>query len=188
MLVKPTSRMEDAFSLSREIVVIISPYDSFEPRTLKAYDDYVSGLTDQRYEKICYVLISADDNIEQALKECLTNQEDQIIIPFTYNSFEANRSNQNFISNQFRKYFYSRDLFDCSEPLKKETFFFGRTNIVTTIIEKHKEGSNYGLFGLRKTGKTSIIYDVYRKSKVLDILAVIVDCQNTSFNQTFHLY
>lgn len=180
-LAKPVQRVEDALSISREIIVILSPYRNFEPRTLEAYDVIRSEFLEQRYEKICYALISADDDIENKLKACLTNQEDQIIVPFSYSSFEENK-NSDFIRNVFRKNFYSRDLFDYSEPLKKDTFFFGRTDIVTTVIEKHKSGSNYGLFGLRKTGKTSIIFDIQRKSFSQDYLTCFIDCQDTSFN------
>lgn len=181
-LAKPIPYIEEAISLSREVIIILSRYKNFEPRSLEAYEIVKQDFLDQRYEKICYVFICNDNEIESKLKQCLTNQEDQIIVPFTYSSFERNKHNQVFIRNTFRKFFYSRDLFDYSEPLKKETFFFGRNDIVTTVIEKHKAGSNYGLFGLRKTGKTSIIFDVVRKSKNQDFLTVIIDCQNTSFN------
>lgn len=181
-LAKPTTTIEEALSISREIVLIFSPYDLLEARVLDAYDNITEELTEQRYEKICYALISADRNIEESLKNYVTNQENRIIVPFSYDSFEATRSDSNFIKNQFRRYFYSRDLFDYSEPLKQDTFFFGRTDIVTQIIAKHRNGLNYGLFGLRKTGKTSIIYDVNRKSSAQEFISIIIDCQNPSFN------
>ena len=180
-LAKPIQRVEEALNISREIIVILSPYKSFEPRTLEAYDTLRCEFLEQRYEKVCYALISADNEIETKLRACLTNQEDQIIVPFPYSGFEENKNGE-FIRNTFRKHFYSRDLFDYSEPLKKDTFFFGRNDIVTTVIEKHKAGSNYGLFGLRKTGKTSIIFDVQRKSFSQDYLSCFIDCQDTSFN------
>jgi len=181
-LVKPTDNIEEALNISREIVIIFSPYDSFEARTLDSYNALTSELTDQRYERICYVLISADENIEETLKHYLSNQESQIIIPFSYKEFQANRSDQFFIRNKFRRHFYSRDLFDYSEPLKKDLYFFGRNEIVTQIIAKHHNGLNSGYFGLRKTGKTSIIYDVDRKSFDNNFLSIIIDCQDTSFN------
>jgi len=181
-LVKPTSTVEEALGISKEIVVILSPYESFEARTLEAYDSITSEITDQRCEKMCYALISHDKRIEKVLPTFLSNQENQIVIPFSYYSFEEHKNDPNYIKNQFRKYFYSRDLFDYSEPLKKDTFFFGRSDVVTNIIAKHRAGLNYGVFGLRKTGKTSIIYDVERKSVQQQFTSVIVDCQNTSFN------
>lgn len=182
MLAKPTQAMEEAFGITQEIIIIISPYRSFEARTLEAYNHISLELVEQRYEKLCYVLISADDQIETKLSQYLTNQENQIIVPFSYASFEQNRADPHFIRNQFRAYFYSRDLFDYSEPLKKDTFFFGRNEIVTQIISKHRSGQNYGLFGLRKTGKTSIIYDILRKCEAQGFFAINIDCQNPSFN------
>lgn len=181
-LAKPVAHVEEALNISREIIVILSPYKDFEPRSLEAFDSLREEFIEQRYETICYVLISGDELIETKLRSCLTNRENQVVVPFSYSSFEANRANMSFIRNTFQKFFYSRDLFDYSEPLKKETFFFGRSDIVTSVIEKHKSGSNYGLFGLRKTGKTSIIYDVIRKSASQDFTAVFIDCQDTSFN------
>ncbi len=181
-IVKPTHSIEEALGISKEIVVIVSPYEAFEARTLEAYDDITSELVVQRYEKMCYVLISHDKNISTKLQTFLSNQENQIVVPFSYDSFEEHKADPNFIKNQFRRYFHSRDLYDYSEPLKKDTFFFGRSDVVTNIIEKHRAGLNYGVFGLRKTGKTSIIYDVERKSAQQQFVPVIIDCQNTSFN------
>lgn len=40
------------------------------------------------------------------------------------------------------------------------------------------EGQNTGLFGLRKTGKTSIIYDVKRKIRMKKAIGVFISCQN----------
>lgn len=181
-LIKATSTYEEALSLSREVIVVLSPYNDFEPRTLEAFEEVYKKFAENRTERICYVLISADDNIESRLSSCLSNQESQVIIPFTYDSFWDNRADTNFIRNQFRKFFYSRDLFDFSEPLKKDFYFFGRNDLTVTIIEKHSANQNSGLFGLRKTGKTSIIYDVIRKLPQKDSLGVLIDCQNTSFN------
>jgi len=167
-LIKPTATYEEALSLAREVIVILSSYENFEPRTLEAFEEVYREFHDNRLERICYVLISADEKIETHLAACLSNQEAQVIIPFRYDSFSKNRGNANFLRNQFRKFFYSRDLFDFSEPLKKDFYFFGRTELTVTIIEKHRSNQNFGLFGLRKTGKTSIIYDVIRKLSQLD--------------------
>ena len=83
-LAKPVQHIEEALSITREVIVILSAYKSFEPRTLEAFDTIRREFLEQRYETICYVLISADDEIEQKLKVCLTNQEDQIVIPFSF--------------------------------------------------------------------------------------------------------
>ncbi len=181
-LAKPEKYVAEALNISQEIIVIISQYNDFQPRALEAYDNISQELIEQRCEKLCYVIISRDNNVDRKLNDYLTNNEHQVIIPFSYEEFKNNKGNQNFIRNQFRKFFYSRDLFDYSGPLKTSTFFYGRTEIVSRIISEHRNNQNFGLFGLRKTGKTSIIYDVERKSDSQDYIAVTIDCQDTSFN------
>ena len=86
-LLKPTLTYEEALSLSREIIVILSSYENFEPRTLEAFEEVYQRFHDNRLERICYVLISADSKIEKHLEDCLSNQESQVIIPFTYGQY-----------------------------------------------------------------------------------------------------
>ena len=181
-LIRPTAAYEEALGLSREVVVVLCSYEIFEPRTMEAFEEVYGRFHKNRLERICYVLISADEKIEAHLSMCLSNQESQVIIPFSYDGLDENRGNANYIRNQFRKFFYSRDLFDFSEPLKKDFYFFGRNELTVTIIKKHQANQNFGLFGLRKTGKTSIIYDVIRKLPLLDSIGIFIDCQDTSFN------
>ena len=179
---KPTETIEEGTGITKELVVIFSPYKSFEARTLTAYDEIVEIDIEQRYEKLCYALISKDNEIENKLSTYISGQENQIIVPFSYDLFSKNHNDSFFIRNQLRKYFFARDLFDYSEPLKRDFFFFGRTDVVSQIIDKHKASQNSGIFGLRKTGKTSIIYDVIRKAKSQDFIAINIDCQDPSFN------
>lgn len=180
---KPIPSMEEGTGISKELVIVFSPYEMFDSRSFKAYDSIVASDIDQRYEKLCYVLISKDPEIENKVKEFRSGQEYQVIVPFSYDDFHQHKTDSYFIRNRLRKYFFARDLFDYSEPLKRDTFFFGRNDIVTTIITKHLHGLNMGVFGLRKTGKTSIIYDVIRKSNDQKFIAANIDCQNPSFNQ-----
>lgn len=182
IVVKPTDRLQEVLGISKEIVVIISDFLSFEARSLDFFDIiYAKFPSKNRLEKICYALISACDDIENEIAKYLSSQESQIVIPFSYKDFSTGNGSQT-IQNKFRKYFYSRDLFGINDPLKKEYYFFARDNISMDIIAKHKGGQNAGLFGLRKTGKTSIIFDIIRKSANCDVQSIYIDCQNTSFN------
>ncbi len=69
-------------------------------------------------------------------------------------------------------------MFSFDDALKTDLYFFGRNQLVMDIINRHLEGQNTGLFGLRKTGKTSIIYDVERKSDKKNVIGVFISCQN----------
>jgi hypothetical protein len=50
-------------------------------------------------------------------------------------------------------------------------------------MNRYKSGENSGVFGLRKTGKTSLINGLERTLESEKVRPVVIDCQNTSFNQ-----
>ena len=182
-LFKPIDSFSDAFNLELEIIVLFSNYQIFEPRTLDAFHYIYRQFEEYRLEKICSVLISRDTNIEARITDLIRNDpESPNIIPFTYAELLQTKGDSFFIRNRFRKYLYSRDLFDFSSPLKKDLYFYGRSKIINDILNRHKANENFGIFGLRRTGKTSIVFGVQRAISKIDSISVIIDCQNTSFS------
>jgi len=181
-LVKPVKNYQEMFNLEREIIVLFSPYAIFEPRTLDAIDYIAESFQSLRLEKVCTILISKDEQIEEELKELLKNdQESQIFIPFNYRELIKNPDSY-FIRNRFKKHFYTRDLFAFEAPLKKDLYFFGRNDLVNKIVNRHTSCENSGLFGLRKTGKTSVIFGVQRTLLKMEEHFVFIDCQSPSFH------
>jgi hypothetical protein len=182
VLIKPIKIFQEMFNLEREIIVIFSPFGRFEPRTLDAIDYVLQKHQVLRLEKICNVIISKDDAVEDKLREILTNEkESQVVIPFSYTEL-INNKDSFFIRNRFKKYFYTRDLFAFEAPLKKDLYFFGRNDFINRIVSRHKSNENSGIFGLRKTGKTSLIFGVQRTLSKIDEKSVFIDCQNPSFH------
>lgn len=183
LIISPTDIYKDMFNLDREIIVLFSPYSSIEARTLSVFDYVASEQSALRIEKVCNVLVSNDENVERSLNDLIKSEpESQIIIPF-YSEELLNVKDPFFFRNRFKKYFYTRDLFAFEAPLKKDIYFFGRNDLIQVIINRYKSNENSGLFGLRKTGKTSLINGIERNLKKEGITSVIIDCQDTSFNQ-----
>lgn len=180
-LMKFTDVYVEQFNIEREIVVLFSDYPEFQPRTLDAFDYIYKLHQELRIEKICAFLLSKDQNIEEKIRNLLSNStESQVIVPFSYHDIH-NISDTYFFRNRIKKHFYSRDLFSFESALKKEIYFFGRTELVHNIVSRHNNCENSGLFGLRKTGKTSIIFAIQRLLKAKDEASVYIDCQNTGF-------
>ncbi len=183
ILIKPTSLYQEMFNLEREIVVIFSPYPSFQPRTLDAIDFVLERHQSLRLEKICSVLISKDNATEAKLRDLLrSDHEAQIIVPFSYEELLAPYDDY-FIRNRFKAHFYTRDLFAFTSPLKKDIYFFGRSDLIYSIVDRHKSHENAGLFGLRKTGKTSVIFGIQRALARMDGKSVFIDCENPAFHR-----
>lgn len=182
-LIKPNENFKEMFNLEREIVVIFSPYKELQPRTLDAIDYANRTQPDLRVEKVCSIIFSNDPNCETKIKDLLKqDQESQIIIPINYEEFQQS-TDPFFIENKFRRHFYTRDLFAFESPLKKDLYFFGRTDIIHKIVNRHQSNENSALFGLRKTGKTSVIFKIERTLEKNDNKSIWIDCQNTAFNQ-----
>lgn len=180
-LLKFTSVYREQFNIEREVVVLFSDYKCFEPRTLDAFEIAYKQHQDLRIEKICSFLISKDPEIEKKVQQLLSNStESQVIVPFTYSEIR-NVSDFYFYRNRIKKHFYSRDLFAYDSPLRKDIYFFGRNDIVHDIVNRFRNGENSGLFGLRRSGKTSIIYAVQRVLNSTSDISVYIDCQDTGF-------
>jgi hypothetical protein len=182
-LMKPTLNFSEMFNVEREILCVFSPYSRLEPRTLDAFAGARARFQELRLESVCYVLISKDDKAESIIENLLkTDPEQPIVIPFTYSEISG-KYDYYFVRNRFRKHFYSRDLFSFLSPLKKDLYFFGRSQLLHEIVNRHRSGEHTGLFGLRKSGKTSIVYAVERMLEVSGETFVSVDCESPSIHK-----
>ncbi|MHA1676641.1 MAG: hypothetical protein ACTSU6_05625 [Candidatus Njordarchaeales archaeon] len=183
ILMRAPDNYREMFNLQQDIIVVFSPYDSFETRTVDALDYVYQKLPRLRVERICGVIISKDENIENRLEELYKNEPESLnIVPFTYKEL-LNPIEPYFLRNRFKKYFYTRDLFAFEGPLKKDLFFFGRRGTVNNIVNRHLSGENSSLFGLRKTGKTSVIFGIERALNHIGGNSLVIDCQNPSFHK-----
>lgn len=181
-LMKPTPMFTEMFNIERELIVVFSPYPNFEPRSLDIFDVAEKRLSDLRTESVCRVIISEDNDVERKVTELLkTDPEQPIVIPFTYNELLSNIDDF-FLRNRFRKHFYTRDLFAFLSPLRKDLYFFGRSQLLQEIINKHRAGEHTGLFGLRKSGKTSIIYAIERHLEAHGGEFLSLDCESPSLH------
>ncbi len=173
--IKPTEEVSEGFNLHREIVVIFSDYDIFIPRCLDVIDMF--DIQELRLEEICCIIISKDADVNAKIKDYLKSQkESRVLIPFTYAEL-LNNSDDEFVLNRFREQFYQRDLFDLQDPLRSDLYFFGRGQLVQELVNKHLSLNNAGIFGLRKTGKTSILFSVERTLTKKNSTSLFIDCQ-----------
>ena len=182
-LMKLAGDSQRLFNLECEIAVIMNDYPNFEPRTLNVLDKVYERYHNLRIEKIVAVVISKDPDVKKKAQDMLRRDpENQVIIPFSYD--ELNESIDSIkITGRFREFFYNRDLFNFQSPLKKEFYFFGRNELIHSLVDRHENNESSGLFGLRKTGKTSIIFGIQRVLQRRGMPSVFIDCQNPAFHQ-----
>lgn len=184
ILAKPISNsIQEMFNLKQEIVIIFSPYEDFEPRSMDAIEEvretFTSSYQSLRIEEVCSVMISKDKEINSIIRDLFkSNRESQIVVPFSYEELSNSKRNNNCFLNKFREFFYTRDLFEFESAIQKELYFFGRKSVVHELVNRHLSNENSGLFGLRKSGKTSIIFAIERVLKVKKSASVFINCEN----------
>lgn len=166
-----------AFGARDEIIVLLSPFENFEPRTLDAIEKIQDLNLGFRLDKICAFVISKDNNFLSILNRTIkSHKESRLVTPFTYNELSEPQGHD-FFRQRIKQYFFERNLFDFDSPLRKDLYFFGREDICQSIIDKHQSGQNSSLFGLRRSGKTSILLSVCRRITAQGGYAILLDCQ-----------
>ena len=183
-LMRPVSVYTEMFNLEQEVVVLFSPYETFETRSLDAIDYAIKQYQPLRVDRICSVLVSRDKSIESKLTNILkSDPESPIVVPFTYDELmNLNRMDPFFMRNRFKSHFYTRDLFAFEAPLKKDLYFFGRNDLIHRIVNRHRSNENSALFGLRKTGKTSVIFGIERALSKIGARSAFIDCQSPALH------
>ncbi len=183
-LIKPSTDISGMVHSEREIILLFSDYPEFQPRTLDAFDRIIDEISDKyRVEKVVRILVSGDSQLSTKLRSLFkTTPDSPVVVPFHYDEAGSKLSDQSFF-DRFSEFTFSRDLFSISSPLRRDIYFYGRSNLINEIMAKIASGENFGLFGLRRSGKTSIVNGVYRASANRNIKSIVIDCQNPSVHK-----
>lgn len=182
----PEGFMSETFGFEQEVMLVYSRYPTMEPRAIQAAEVFLSDDPARgRVEKLTYYFVSEAPDTEQWFDSYLSvNQESRLIIPLSASDLRARSADSWFVRNQTSKLLYGRDLFDFRLPLEKDTYFFGRSQLAGNLFDAIKRAENRGIFGLRKTGKTSLLYKLERMLKADNIAEVIYwDCKLPSIRK-----
>ncbi len=179
---RPTQELNESFRLEREVLILFTRDTMFEARALDFVDKTMFEFQN-RLDKLCFLLVSQDGKIREKIR-LLTAQEPEtrLIVPFSYDEFIDDHP-ENLVMGRLKEFFYGRDLFAFESPLQNDTYFFGRSSTVQFFYDKYKSGENSGLFGLRKIGKTSVLFALKRYLNFRDEFAVFIDCQEPSLHK-----
>jgi Archaeal ATPase. len=176
----PEDHIKEAYGFENEILLIYAPYSTMEPRTLQAVEQiYSQSPVKGRVETLNYFLISDADNVKQWLDSYASSrQESRIIVSFTKTELEASKGDSWFIRNKLNERFFGRDLFNNRLPLVSDSYFFGRQQLLMEFLDAVRKRENRGIFGLRKTGKTSLLFKLKRMLEVENVATVVyLDCK-----------
>ena len=187
-LLKPEPSISEAFGIDREILLAYSQYETLQPRALQALDLLLNLFPfKNRADSLNCFLVSMDKTvIDNAGITSFSQNRSITIVPFFFNELIANGNDSWYIRNVLRDNFYDFDLFGYTLPLQDESSFFGRQQVISRYIDAIKRGENRGIFGVRKAGKTSLLFKINRIVREQKLgFVFFYDCKSPSY-RTLH--
>jgi hypothetical protein len=165
---KPEQFIAELVGLEREVLLVYAPHTEFQARTIKLLDDVVSE-DRTRIEPLGTILVSDDPNTMEVVKQyCDTDLERPPIVSISKIKLETIKD-ANGIRNLLFTQLYQRDLFALESPLRTDITYFGRDDVTSMFLDRIRSGQNTGLFGLRRIGKTSVLYAIGRRAAAYSV-------------------
>jgi hypothetical protein len=177
-LADPKTHTKERFGLNQEVLVIYSPHPVTDARSLTAIEN-ISRNPDfkHRIDKVLFILIHSGD--QETAKQIARTDSDRVVVCFNVKEILDPHKGDIFIRTRIADEFGEVDLFGMSSPITSDKYFFGREKLVQELVTRSTINSqNSGLFGLRKTGKTSALRAIERRMENQNILCEYLDCHN----------
>jgi CRP-like cAMP-binding protein len=145
--------METMFGLTREVLLVYSPHRDLQFRTFQALPELINGLPRQVTQGLALVC-SPDSRQAEKLDDWSTSR--LLAVPITNNPDGLEDSGRALL-NCLQQRIFTRDLYAETAPVRGSDFFGRRRILLQSLPNDVDEGRVFGVFGLRKSGKTSIL-------------------------------
>lgn len=100
---------------------------------------------------------------------------DDAVLKETENAFDT-------LQNLLYQYLGSRNLYNSNQPVSGRRFF-GREKLLMQLSEEVRQGHFLGIYGLRKIGKTSLVYQL-RNERLKEEAIAYIDLQGSAILST----
>jgi hypothetical protein len=177
----PQDHARERFGLREdEVLVLYSSYDTVDARALRVIRDIQADRRfDYRLDPILVLFIHHSDPV-RTQEFLYASEQERVIVPFNADELFNSSRGPIFIRQRIAEFFGDKDLFGLTSPITTDKYFFGRKKLVQDLVARSTaHAENSGVFGLRRTGKTSVLRAAERRvSRRPSVLVEYIDCQN----------
>jgi hypothetical protein len=175
---KSKQHIQQTFGFEQEVVLAISEYSTLQARAIQAIDQICQELPARgRVDQTVAFVVSAAPDAENWLYNYTAQNPQSRVYVGVSKADLCNATDPWFVRNRLLKQLFSRDLFDYSLPLDSDLFFIGRASFIQDHVDAIRRSENRGIFGLRKTGKTSVLFKLERMCENAGIASQYYDCK-----------
>lgn len=155
---------------SGEFLIVFSHFDdkSWQQKTLKVERELRKRreLIERRPLVNFYILISNASEL-RAKVDSIKGEPRASVIPFSFEELLACKNTKELTDcmlNRFGEYYFENNMLGENDAIDDDNLLFGdRGKIADAVVARIHQGSNSGIFGLRRSGKTSVLNAVLRR-------------------------
>lgn len=168
-----------------EFLLIFSHFNSedWQQSTIKAakFIRQRKEISERRPLVNFYILISNAQTLKQEIDK-MKGGTDSAIIPFNFREIQACSIVDDLVTlilNRFEEYLFENNMLGEENPIEEETLLFGdRGKIADSIVQRCSQRKHSGIFGLRRSGKSSVLRAVARRLEQNRIKYVIIQARS----------
>lgn len=168
-----------------EFLLVFSHFDncSWQQNTLKAVDIIRKRkeIAERRPLVNFYVLISNANSLKSEIDK-IKGGTSAAIIPFSFEEILECKSNEQLeelFLNRFGEYIFENNMLGEENPIEDDQLLFGdRGKIADSIVQRCREGKHSGIFGLRRSGKSSVLRAVTRRLEYAEIKYSVIEARS----------
>lgn len=173
------------FNENGEFLVVFSYYENamWQQKTLNVHREIRKRreILERRPLVNFYILISnAKDLIEKI--NAVKGEAHAAIIPFSFEEIltcEGKSNLEELMFNRFGEYYFENNMLGENDAIDDDNLLFGdRGKIADLIVARCHQGSNSGIFGLRRSGKTSVLNAVLRRLDWENTPYIRIECRH----------
>lgn len=169
----------EMFDAHLEIQLVYAEYEEVEPRLLELVQRRIA--TNARVDHGLFVIASLDPDVERLLRR---RRGEFAAIDIYLGDIDASTPD---VRHRMADVLTTVDHYDMTTPIHDPGGFFGRTQEFQQIISAIERGQSVGVFGLRKTGKTSLLNYVAGRRREAGRPAIWVDISGLTDADDFRL-
>ena len=153
-----------------EFLLVFSHFDNgnWQQNTIRAAQSirHRKEITERRPLVNFYILVSNAKTLIAEINK-MKGGTSAAIIPFTFEELLNCGSNDDLsklILRRFKEYLFENNMLGQENPIEEDTLLFGdRGKIADSIVQRCAENKCSGIFGLRRSGKSSVLRAVERR-------------------------
>jgi hypothetical protein len=175
---EPDKYIKETFGFNFALALFVPHDPKVTPSTMQAVAQFLNEEPLRgRVDRLSFLFFLKDGRYRQTVVQ-YTNEFAFGWIPiFFTRDDQDNAKNAWGLRNIVAAQIFTRDLFDQQLPIRSDLSFFGREPLIFDLSDAITKGQNRGLFGLRKTGKTSVLFKLLRQNKDGRNIFIYLDCK-----------